>query len=179
MSRGLTISRRAALKLTARGGAGLVASACTDGARPMPEGSVRPAPAEQAPRNLLGACIAHDDEGGTGHPGAQAGPPVAGDRPGRSAFAYRRGTIDVVVLVAERATARFGPPVRVTSRPFDPAQGTLSGKHGAWWIGDYQGLASALGRIHPFWNDPRSGRLEIFTLGPVRIGRLHRGGRRA
>jgi len=51
----------------------------------------------------------------------------------------------------------------VTSRPFDPARGTLSGKHGAWWIGDYQGLASAAGRIHPFWNDPRTGRLEIFT----------------
>jgi hypothetical protein len=26
--------------------------------------------------------------------------------------------------------------------PFDPARGTLSGKHGAWWIGDYQGLAT-------------------------------------
>jgi hypothetical protein len=80
-----------------------------------------------------------------------------------SAFAYQRGSIDVVVFVAEPATARFGRPARVTSRPFDPAQGTLSGKHGAWWIGDYQGLASAAGRAHPFWNDPRSGRLEIFT----------------
>jgi hypothetical protein len=85
------------------------------------------------------------------------------DRLALSAFAYRRGTIDVVVLVAEPATARFGPPRRVTSRPFDPAQGALPGKHGAWWIGDYQGLASAAGRIHPFWNDPRSGRLELFT----------------
>jgi hypothetical protein len=93
-------------------------------------------------------------------------PQLAIDETGRlalSAFAYRRGLIDVVVLVAEPATARFGPPVPVTSRPFDPAQGTLSGKHGAWWIGDYQGLASAAGRIHAFWNDPRSGRLEIFT----------------
>ena len=80
-----------------------------------------------------------------------------------SAFAYRRGSIDVVVFVAEPGSARFGRPARVTSRPFDPAQGTLSGKHGAWWIGDYQGLASAAGRIHPFWNDPRSGRLELFT----------------
>jgi hypothetical protein len=80
-----------------------------------------------------------------------------------SAFAYRRGSIDVVVFAAEPATARFGRPARVTSRPFDPAQGTLSGKHGAWWIGDYQGLASAAGSAHPFWNDPRGGRLEIFT----------------
>jgi hypothetical protein len=93
-------------------------------------------------------------------------PQLAIDEAGRlalSAFAYRRGLIEVVVLVAEPATARFGRPVRVTSRPFDPAQGTLSGKHGAWWIGDYQGLAAAAGRIHPFWNDPRTGRLEIFT----------------
>jgi hypothetical protein len=93
-------------------------------------------------------------------------PQLAIDEAGKlalSAFAYRRGSIDVVVFVAEPATARFGRPARVTSRPFDPAQGTLSGKHGAWWIGDYQGLASAAGRAHPFWNDPRSGRLEIFT----------------
>jgi hypothetical protein len=93
-------------------------------------------------------------------------PQLAIDEAGRlalSAFAYRRGLIDVVVLVAEPASTRFGRPVRVTSRPFDPARGTLSGKHGAWWIGDYQGLASAAGRIHPFWNDPRTGRLELFT----------------
>jgi hypothetical protein len=93
-------------------------------------------------------------------------PQLAIDEAGRlslSAFAYRRGLIDVVVLVAEPGTARFGRPVRVTSRPFDPAHGTPSGKHGAWWIGDYQGLASAAGRIHPFWNDPRSGALELFT----------------
>jgi hypothetical protein len=93
-------------------------------------------------------------------------PQLAIDEAGRlalSAFACRRGLIDVVVLVAEPASGRFGPPVRVTSRPFDPTRGTLSGKHGAWWIGDYQGLANAAGRIHPFWNDPRSGRLEIFT----------------
>jgi hypothetical protein len=93
-------------------------------------------------------------------------PQLAIDEAGRlalSAFAYGRGVIDVVVLGAEPATARFDPPVRMTSRPFDPAQNTLRGKHGAWWIGDYQGLASAGGKAHPFWNDPRSGRLEIFT----------------
>jgi hypothetical protein len=93
-------------------------------------------------------------------------PQPAMDEGGRlalSAFAYRRGLVDVVVLVAEPAIVRFGRPVGVTSRPFDPARGTLSGKHGAWWIGDYQGLASAAGRVHPFWNDPRTGRLELVT----------------
>jgi hypothetical protein len=37
------------------------------------------------------------------------------------------------------------------------------GKTGAWWIGDYQGLAAGRGRIYPFWNDTRTGHLEIFT----------------
>jgi hypothetical protein len=94
-------------------------------------------------------------------------PQLAIDEAGRlalSAFAYRQGQIEVVVLVAEPGTARFGQPRPVTSRPFDPARGTLSGKHGAWWIGDYQGLAAAAaGGLHPFWNDPRTGRLELFT----------------
>jgi hypothetical protein len=50
------------------------------------------------------------------------------------------------------------------NQPFDPAQGSPNGgKHGAWWIGDYQGLASTPGAFHPFWNDTRTGRLELFT----------------
>jgi hypothetical protein len=103
MSPDLPLSRRAALKLTAWGGAGLVASACSGSARPpaAPEASVGPTTPEQAPlpgrpanvrvsqdefvahaepclavnprdpRNLLGTCIAHDDQGGT-HIGAYA-----------------------------------------------------------------------------------------------------------
>jgi hypothetical protein len=96
MSRNLPMSRRAALKLAAWGGAGLVVSACTDKVRSTtPEGSVGPTTPEPAPlpgrpanvrashdgfvahaepclavnprdpRNLLGACIAHEDHGGT------------------------------------------------------------------------------------------------------------------
>jgi hypothetical protein len=71
-----------------------------------------------------------------------------------SAFAHRHGLIDVVLLLADPGTNNFGPPTVITSRPFNPQRGTLQGKHGAWWIGDYQGLASAAGNIHPFWNDP-------------------------
>ena len=92
MSRDRPLSRRAALRLAAWGGAGLVA----------------------------GACFPFCDDGGK-H------------------------------IAAGPVSVRL------------PAQATLSGKHGAWWIGDYQGLASTAGRIHAFWNDPRSGRLEIFT----------------
>ena len=58
----------------------------------------------------------------------------------------------------------FNSPLRVTSRAFNPALGlTGNPKHGLWWIGDYQGLAAGGGVIHPFWNDTRPGRLEIFT----------------
>ncbi len=80
-----------------------------------------------------------------------------------SAFAHRGGLVDVVVLRARPFSDRFDPPQVVTGRPFDPARGAVASKHGAWWIGDYQGLASATGTIWPFWNDTRSGRLEIFT----------------
>jgi hypothetical protein len=93
-------------------------------------------------------------------------PQLAIDETGRlalSAFAHRQGLVDVVLFHAEPGTDRFGQPAVVTSRPFDPARGGEQGKHGAWWIGDYQGLASAGGTTYPFWNDSRTGRLEIFT----------------
>jgi hypothetical protein len=93
-------------------------------------------------------------------------PQVAIDEAGRlalSAFAHRGGLVDVVLLRASNFSERFGRPEIITSRPFDPTDGAAGGKHGAWWIGDYQGLAAAAGTIWPFWNDPRSGRLEIFT----------------
>jgi hypothetical protein len=93
-------------------------------------------------------------------------PQLAIDETGRlalSAFAHRQGLVDVVVLLADPGSARFGQPVVITSRPFDPARGGGQGKHGAWWIGDYQGLAMAAGTVHPFWNDSRTGRLEIFA----------------
>jgi hypothetical protein len=61
--------------------------------------------------------------------------------------------------------ATFQQTVRLTSTPFDPALATLGsgGKHGAWWIGDYQGLAAGGGMLYPVWNDTRSGHLEIVT----------------
>ena len=93
-------------------------------------------------------------------------PQLAIDEAGRlalSAFAYRRGLIDVVVFVAEPPSAPLRPAGTGDQPAVRPGPGTLSGKHGAWWIGDYQGLASAAGRIHPFWNDPRAGRLELYT----------------
>lgn len=81
-----------------------------------------------------------------------------------SAFALADGRVNVVLCKSRPGPLRFGLPLTITSRPFNPKQGTLSGgKHGPWWIGDYQGLACVPGALHPFWNDTRTGRLELFT----------------
>jgi hypothetical protein len=94
-------------------------------------------------------------------------PQLAVDETGRvavSAFALANGRVDVVLLVSPPGGLRFGPPLRVTANSFDPTQGTPSGgKHGAWWIGDYQGLASTGDAFHPVWNDTRTGKLDLFT----------------
>jgi hypothetical protein len=95
-------------------------------------------------------------------------PQLAVDHEGRivlSAFALERGRVTVVLTSAPSDSLRFGPLQRVSSSHFNPARGGLLGgpKHGAWWIGDHQGLAVAEGVAHPFWNDTRTGRLELFT----------------
>jgi hypothetical protein len=85
---------------------------------------------------------------------------------GISAFALERGRVTVVFVSSPRRPFRFSALRRVSAPPFDPAQGSLDGgtKHGAWWIGDHQGLvSSAPGKFHPIWNDTRTGRLELFT----------------
>jgi hypothetical protein len=85
-----------------------------------------------------------------------------------------RGHVD---LFLERSTPgsphlAFGRAQRITTRSFNPARGLPHSKHGRWWIGDYQGLAAEGGTIHPFWNDTRTGHLEIFTASlPVTTGR--------
>jgi hypothetical protein len=80
-------------------------------------------------------------------------------------FSLARGRVTLLLARASGPGLRFGPAVPVTPSPFDPAlsQAGSGGKHGAWWIGDYQGLAVGGGQIHPFWNDTRSGRLDILT----------------
>jgi len=81
-----------------------------------------------------------------------------------SAFALANGHVDVVLLVSEPAQLRFGPPRRMTTAPFDPAHSpTTPGKHGAWWIGDYQGIAASNGAIQLVWNDTRTGKLELLA----------------
>jgi hypothetical protein len=94
-------------------------------------------------------------------------PNVAVDDAGRvavSAFALANGRVDVVLLLSGANELRFGPPQRVTTAPFDPHSPTPSnGKHGAWWIGDYQGIATSAGAFHLVWNDTRTGQLQLFA----------------
>ena len=97
-------------------------------------------------------------------------PQVAVDAAGRvgiSAFVLEQGLVRLEFFVSDPGTLRFSAPVRVTPVPFDPAAGGLAGKHGVWWIGDYQGLTSSSEAFHLLWNDTRSGQLELFTATMV------------
>ena len=82
-----------------------------------------------------------------------------------AARAGAHGRIDEVLLVSEPRQLRFQPPLRVTTTPFDPLNPTTAarGKYGAWWIGDWQGIASSAGAFHLVWNDTRTGKLDLFA----------------
>jgi hypothetical protein len=93
-------------------------------------------------------------------------PNLAVDAAGRvaiSAFALTNGRVSEVLLVSQPRELRFGPPRRVTTAPFDPRSRTAGGKHGAWWIGDYQGITASGGAFHLVWNETRTGRLDLFS----------------
>jgi hypothetical protein len=94
-------------------------------------------------------------------------PNLAVDETGRvaiSGFALADGRVDQVLLLSRPQDLRFRPPLRVTTAPFNPHNSMPSGgKHGAWWMGDYQGIASSGGDFHLVWNDTRTGKLELFA----------------
>ncbi|WP_316781199.1 sialidase family protein [Streptomyces sasae] len=86
-----------------------------------------------------------------------------------SVYALSLATLRMDVLLhisdpvrAASAQPAFGPPLRVTTRAFDPRQAIETG--GTHWLGNYQGLAAAPGDVfHPVWTDTRTGRAQIFT----------------
>ena len=93
-------------------------------------------------------------------------PNLAVDTAGRvgiSAFALANGRVDQVLLVSRPKELHFRPPVRVTTAAFDPRTRTTGGKHGAWWVGDYQGIAAGAGAFHLVWNDGRNGKLDLYA----------------
>jgi hypothetical protein len=79
-----------------------------------------------------------------------------------SYFGLTHGHIDLYLALSHDRGASFGPALRITDRSWDPARGLGVGS-GQYWLGDYQGLAAGPATVHPFWNDARSGRLEIYT----------------
>jgi TAT (twin-arginine translocation) pathway signal sequence len=94
-------------------------------------------------------------------------PALAVDGSGRvaiSAFALSDGLVNEVLLLSRPHQLSFRPPIRVTTAPFNPTGKTPTGrKHGAWWIGDWQGIAASAGGIHLVWNDTRTGKLDLFA----------------
>ena len=100
-------------------------------------------------------------------------PNLAVDEAGRvaiSAFALANGRVDEVLLLSRAGELRFRRPLRVTTAPFDPQNPTTAsrGKYGAWWIGDWQGIATGAGAFHLVWNDTRTGKLDLFAAATVR-----------
>ena len=105
-----------------------------------------------------------------GDPTAFFQPQVVVDETGAinvTAFALTDGRVDVVLWRAAGPGGPFDAGQRITTEAFDPAAGitttTHRTKHGAWWIGDYQGLATGGGMLHALWNDTRTGNLELFA----------------
>lgn len=94
-------------------------------------------------------------------------PNLAIDGSGRvaiSAFALANGHIDQVLLLAPPGNLRFRPPRRMTTASFNPHNGMPSGgKHGAWWIGDYQGITADAEAFQLVWNDTRTGKLDLYA----------------
>jgi hypothetical protein len=85
-------------------------------------------------------------------------------RVGISAFALAHGRVNHVLLLSKPHQLRFRAPRHVTTAPFDPHSPTNpAGKHGAWWIGDYQGITASAGAFHLLWNDTRTGKLDLFA----------------
>jgi hypothetical protein len=88
----------------------------------------------------------------------------AAGRVGISAFALADGLVNQVLLLSTPHQLRFRAPLQVTSTAFDPYTGSLPvTKHGAWWIGDYQGITASAGAFHLMWNDTRTGKLDLFA----------------
>jgi hypothetical protein len=71
--------------------------------------------------------------------------------------------IDVYLAQSINHGATFLKNDRVTTQSWDPAVDAPIDEYGQQFIGDYQGLAADNAFVHPFWNDTRTGRQEIFT----------------
>jgi len=71
--------------------------------------------------------------------------------------------IDVYLAQSTNKGVSFLRNVRVTTQTWNPAVDAPIDTSGLQFIGDYQGLAADDHFVHPFWNDTRTGKQEIFT----------------
>ncbi|MDQ6661946.1 MAG: glycoside hydrolase [Chloroflexota bacterium] len=71
--------------------------------------------------------------------------------------------IDVYLAQSIDAGISFLQNVHVTTQSWDPRVDAPIDSSGLQFIGDYQGLAADNHFVHPFWNDTRTGKQEIFT----------------
>jgi len=113
------------------------------------------------------------DDGRTWSPATAVTPPdhnlyfepwVAIDDAGRigvMAFALANDRVSVVLMLSKPGSLRLGPPITITSHPFNPNKSGPGGRD--WFLGDNQALATTLGAFHPLWNDTRTGQLQLFT----------------
>jgi hypothetical protein len=85
-------------------------------------------------------------------------------RVGVSVFAVAQSRVGVLLFVSGHHATGF-QRWSVTGRAFDATLAESAG--GQYYLGDHQGLAASRDAFHPFWNDTRTGRMEIFA-GTVR-----------
>ena len=71
--------------------------------------------------------------------------------------------IDVYLAQSIDFGATFRKNMRITTQSLNPALGAPIDGNGLQFIGDYQGLAADNSFVHPFWNDMRTGKQEVFT----------------
>jgi hypothetical protein len=90
-------------------------------------------------------------------------------RLGVTAFVLREDRVSLVMVASRPRELAFGPPIQVSDEAFDPALGQSGGsKHGAWWIGDYQGLAATPEGFVAVWERREDGRIRV-VLGSDRL----------
>ncbi len=71
--------------------------------------------------------------------------------------------IDTFLAQSTDHGVTFQPAMRVTTQSWDPRVDEPTDPNNQGFIGDYQGLAADNQFVHPFWNDTRTGKQDIFT----------------
>jgi hypothetical protein len=75
----------------------------------------------------------------------------------------RHRLIDLYLAQSIDKGKSFLKNMRITTQSWNPAIGAPTDLYGSQFIGDYQGLTADNAFVHPFWNETRTGRQDIFT----------------